>query len=456
VTNQMDADTLNMCQTFNGTLNVLSTISTSTISVPALKNITGDLYIAGDGSLSNSTSMSYFSMQSLEFVGGTITVGPLFNLATLHELPLLADLNFVAGLKDITGYTRESPEAEIQVETSQISIQKTGLISLEGLTFRDIDQLTISDNALRNFTLSLESLNCEAGVAFQIYQNHNMSLNLPNMTTTNCSAVEINDLYDIEIPALRTVNGSLSFINLGQAAFTAPNLMSVSNTLSFEGGVVSQINLPALETANSLQVANLPAVYLADGILIPNVWNVSNVIITGTNDSQPYCQILDNQRCRGLFTANYQCGSHDVGVDLDPNNCQYTYTASGWTRAEKIKVGLGLTFGTLVLLGSIWLINHQIKLHRASSVAAHMSNNFEAASNEQLPKYSLHDDESGAIPPYETNGSIGAAAGSVTGGESETVVAVTKKEIRDDVHGEEESETQHEVTESVPVSPLSP
>jgi len=156
VTNQMDADTLNMCQTFNGTLNVLSTTSTNTISVPALKNITGDLYIVGDGSLSNLTSMSYFSMQSLEFVGGTITVGPLFNLATLdlpalaavgeqfaisenprlstvnlpnlttvealtlHELPLLADLNFVAGLKDITGYTRESLGAEIQVETSQI------------------------------------------------------------------------------------------------------------------------------------------------------------------------------------------------------------------------------------------------------------------------------------------------------------------------------------------------
>jgi hypothetical protein len=492
VTNQTDADALNLCETFNGTISV-EPYATNLISIPGVKHIIGDLWIGANPSSKNLTGMSILSMQSLVFVDGIMDIGRISNLMTLdlpalasvgqafdiyenpslstvslpnltsvgtltlNELPSLIDLNFVAGIRNITGYTRGGPGSGSQVFPSQVTIQNTGLISLEGLLFSDIIGLTITDNALKSLTLSLESFNCANDYSYtvDISRNYNMSLNLPNLTTTNCELVGLDDLSALNIPALSVVNGSVSFNNLTPNSFTAPKLLSVSDSIHFVQGNVQQINLPALQTVGmKFSIDGTPAIYLENGILLPNITNVSGMIVDGDNWNQPYCQILDNLRCRGLFTGYYSCGNDEVSVDSDPNNCQYTYPVYGWTRAKKLEAGLGISLGPLALLGFIWLVYHNIKLQRAEAAATRALENLELASTEQLPKYSQHDGDSGVIPPYNADGSNETASAGVSGEESDMVAATTQERVYDRVHGGEPDVLRHEDARSVPVSPL--
>jgi hypothetical protein len=492
VMNQTDADALNLCETFNGTISV-EPYATNLISIPGVKHIIGDLWIGANPSSKNLTGMSILSMQSLAFVDGTMDIGRISNLITLdlpalasvgqafdifenpslstvslpnltsvgtltlNGLPSLIDLKFVAGIRNITGYTRGGPGSGSQGLPSQVTIQNTGLISLEGLLFSDISRLAITDNALKNLTLSLESFNCakDYSYMFDISRNYNMSLNLPNLTTINCEFVGLDDLSALNIPALSVVHGSVSFNNLTPNSFNAPKLLSVSDSIHFGQGSVQQINLPSLQTVGvGFSIDGTPAIYLENGVLLPNITNVSGMIVVGDNQNQPYCQILDNQRCRGLFTGYYSCGNEEVGVDSYPNNCRYTYLAYGWTRAKKLEVGLGISLGSLALLGFIWLVYHNIKLQRAEEAATRASEYVELGSTEQLPKYSQHDDDSGVIPPYEAYGSNETASAGVSGEESDMVATTTQERVDDGVHGGEQDVLRHKDANSAPVSPL--
>lgn len=177
VASQADADALNLCNTFHSTITIATRNATDMISIPGVKHITGDLHVGSGAFSPNKTSMSYFSMQSLVSVDGQMNVEPISNLVTLNlptllsvgqsfvifenpslstvslpklmsvgtldlnELPSLSYLNFEAGLKNITGYTRGDPGISPQYYSSQVTIQNTGLTSLEGLVFPNVGGL---------------------------------------------------------------------------------------------------------------------------------------------------------------------------------------------------------------------------------------------------------------------------------------------------------------------------
>src|SRR5271156_4690851 len=88
VASQADANAVNLCHTFHGTITVVTRNVTDITSIPGVKHITGDLHVGPSAFSPNQTSMSYFSMQSLVLVDGQMNVGPISNLATL-DLPAL-------------------------------------------------------------------------------------------------------------------------------------------------------------------------------------------------------------------------------------------------------------------------------------------------------------------------------------------------------------------------------
>jgi hypothetical protein len=455
VASQADADALNLCETFNGTIAIALQNSTNLISIPGVRLITGDLDVTTSDFAPNQVGMSIFSMESLASVGGLMNVRSISNLVTinlpalssvgqsfgifenpslsavilpnltsvgtldLHELRSLRYLNFETGLKNITGYTRGGPGIGFQYYPSQVVIQNTDLTSLEGLIFPDVGGLIINGNILENLTLSLEGFHCPHSLSsLDISRNYNLNLSLPNLTTLYCDDIVIGDVSALDISALTFINGSVWFRNLTLDIFNASNLLSVSQDLSFVMGNVAQINLPALQTVGgNFEVEDSPVIYIENGISMPNITNVTNMIITG--ESQPYCQILNNQRCRGLVKGYYSCGDDGVNIASDPNMCQYTYPAYGWTRAKKLEIGLGASLGPLALLAFICLLYYHVKQYRALAAAARALENVGIASAEQLPKYTQHDDSSGVVPPYEPGSLYETTSEGVSDGEAD-------------------------------------
>jgi hypothetical protein len=231
-------------------------------------------------------------------------------------------------------------------------------------------------------------------------------MSFPYLKNLNCGLVNIAEIAALNIPILRSVNGSIWIHRGGNLnRLDAPSLVSVARGVDIYPGNLEQINFPALQHIGGIFSAqDNPAEYVENGIYVPNLNNVTGgFTIDGAEGHDPTCNIFNNMICRGLLDGFYNwCGHDHVGIASDPNSCSDTYPIRDRTLAMKEGVGLGTTFGALSLAGIVVWYYWRKRKHRAR--AARESRELEPReleSVEQLPKYREQDiSNRGGLPAY--------------------------------------------------------
>lgn len=195
--------------------------------------------------------MTSLSGDSLQIIGDSFTLDNVQVLSTLN-FPSLTDVDTVdwVGLPNLGGL---SFTAGLQ-KVNDLSIQNTGLNTLEGVNLEEVDTLIVANNYyLSDVTMPLSSV----GNALTIEANgrdvHASFPNLElayNMTFRNCSSVNIQ--------SLASLNGSLGFYSNYMTSLTAPNLTTIGGGLAFVSNMeLTNISMPELKTVTGgLQVAN--------------------------------------------------------------------------------------------------------------------------------------------------------------------------------------------------------
>ena len=494
IESQADADALSGCDTVNGSMIVSIENQTEVVSMDRIR------YIMGELTLNYDSNMTSFSMKSLAEITGDITltghtlenidlpelssVGHIMNISNvpllsnlnlsnlsstgflaIDNLPSLQEISFDSGLKQITGWKDRSSYGH----NPALRISNTSLARVTGLLFTHIDSLTLQYNPnLESLTLFLNSMYCNGTDTspFTVAGNPKLSFSLPYLKTIqNCGMVEIEQLSNLSIPELTSIEGSFIFSTSSPTVFDAPSLISVLDYFSIDKGDLAQINLPALQTVAELDISDNPAIHQPNGIYVPSLTNSSGFRVRGTSESEAECQVLNNQRCRGLIGPGYySCNGEEVGIASNPNTCQNTYPTYGWTLVEKLEIGLVLPLCLIISASFICFCWRRIKKQRATKATQALVQGHELDSNEQLPKYQQHDVPDEVLPSYNSEQEQNMASDVPNMPEAiagrEMVQDVGRSMLVDETHHEAPREVLpmagHEMNQVSPVSPVSP
>jgi hypothetical protein len=249
VNSAADATTLgSSCKTVKGNV-VVSKDASGTVDFGSLEQINGDFTVENAGLLTGLTG------SSLASISGTFALHNLTGLSTLGFTSLSSvgslDWNTLSSLDTLTFGT-----PGIQTAKS-IVIGDTFLSSLEGIDVTSLEQLNINNcHRLQTLSLPITHLSDVLSLSFNGAAN-NLAVSLPKLTwIANISA---SDTLSFDVPALKTVNGSLRFDKNLFTTFSAPNLTAVqSGDISFvSNNGLTNITFPQLTSmGGGLLIAN--------------------------------------------------------------------------------------------------------------------------------------------------------------------------------------------------------
>ena len=199
----------------------------------------------------NVGQITQLSGDSLTTIDDTFSLSNLTILSTLN-FPDLTDvdtINWVAlpalqGLSFTTGVQK----------ASSVMIQNTQLNSLDGINLQEVDTMVLAEN---NY---LEDINMQLGnvtTALTIEANgRDVQVSFPNMEWA--FNMTFRNVSTVDIPSLASVNGSLGFYSSYFSSLAAPNLTSVGGSLSFVSNQdLNNVSMPELKTVNGgFQIAN--------------------------------------------------------------------------------------------------------------------------------------------------------------------------------------------------------
>lgn len=188
------------------------------------------------------TSLTSLNFPELETIDSIIWTG----------LPVLSSLAFTKGVSKAT----------------VLSIQNTGLASLEGIDLMEIGQLFLANNFfLDEVSMKLKTVSTSLGMSAN---GRDLKVSFPdlkvayNMTFRNVSS--------LSIPSLAYINGSMGFYSNFFSTISAPKLTYVGSTvqsgsLSFvSNGMLTDIKMPLLRlVSGGFQIANNTKLEKIDG-----------------------------------------------------------------------------------------------------------------------------------------------------------------------------------------------
>lgn len=244
-----DATTLaSSCKTFKGDI-VVGKNAQGTVDFTGLATINGDLTVEHAGFLTG------LSSSTLKSITGTFALHNLTGLSTLSFTSLSSvgslDWNTLSSLDTLTFGTPG-------IETAKsIIIGDTFLSSLEGIDVTSLEHLDINNcHRLQTLSLPLTHLSDVLRLSFNGAAN-NLAVSLPKLSwIANISA---SDTSSFDVPALKTVNGSLRFDKNLFTSFSAPNLTSVqTGDISFvSNNGLTNVTFPQLTSmGGGLLIAN--------------------------------------------------------------------------------------------------------------------------------------------------------------------------------------------------------
>jgi len=244
IQNAGDASALASCTTFSGSI-AIATGTVDNIALDGVQEITGSL------SADNVTMMTTLSGADLEKIGDSFALNGVQVLSTLN-FPRLTNVDTIdwQALPNLQGL---SFTTGVQMASS-VSIQNTGLASLDGINLQVVDSMIIENNPF------LEDLEMQLGnisTALSIGANgQNVSAIFPNLEWA--FNMTFRNVSNISLPSLAAVNGSLGFYSNFMDSVACPNLTNIGGSLSFISNAdLTNITMPELkQVQGALNIQN--------------------------------------------------------------------------------------------------------------------------------------------------------------------------------------------------------
>jgi len=271
VQNAGDATAIASCSTYSGSI-AIATGTTDDIVLSGVKKITGNLFA------SDNKAMKRISASDLETLDGELHLDGLTALRAV-DMPKLKTIdsikwNALPNLQTL-GFTAEVEQAK------KVDIQNTGLRSLKGINIQKVDTVFIANNGYID-TIAMQLGNVSTSLTLAD-NNKDVKVQLPNLIWA--SNLTFRFCGSVEVPSLKTLNGSLGLYNNGFKSFSAPNLTSVGQALAFVANdQLSNLTFPLLKKIQgNLQIANNSALQTIDGF--PNLESISGAFDLSGNMS---------------------------------------------------------------------------------------------------------------------------------------------------------------------------
>lgn len=218
IQNAGDASAIASCSTYSGSI-AIATGTTDDIELGDLQEITGSLIA------SEVPDMTSLSGNGLQTIGDTFQLENVQILSTLNfpQLSSVGSIDWI-GLPNLSGL---SFTAGIE-EADDLSIQNTGLSSLDGINLEEVNTMQIANNNyLTEISMQLNNI----GEAFSMEANgRDISVEFPNMEWAY--NMTFRNVTEVSMPSLASVNGSLGFQSNFFESVAMPNLTEIGGTLS--------------------------------------------------------------------------------------------------------------------------------------------------------------------------------------------------------------------------------
>jgi len=245
-----DASALSNCSTIKGDVTI--DVGVTTISLPSVQTIEGDLTIKGAVGL---TSIDCPMLRQIEgdFVMQGLTVLSSLSMPELAKvgsiswttLPALSSLTFTKGV----------------TEASSVLITDTILTSLSGISLMTVKTFNINNNRYLNVVDSpLGNVSEALSVEF-----NGKSLNCSFSQLVWATNITIREAGDVFFPKLASVNNSIAFIQNSFSSVSFPQLEKVGQSFAFNGNTqLTNVTANSLSSvggtfqfANNTQFQNL-------------------------------------------------------------------------------------------------------------------------------------------------------------------------------------------------------
>lgn len=204
--------------------------------------------------------MTTLSGADLESIGDSFSLNGATILSTLN-FPRLTDVDTIdwQALPNLQGL---SFTTGVQMASS-VSIQNTGLSSLDGINLQTVDSMMIANN---NYLEDLEMQLGNISTSLSIEANgRNVSAIFPNLEWA--FNMTFRNVSEVKLPSLAAVNGSLGFYSNFMSSVACPNLTNIGGSLSFISNEdITNITFPQLkQVQGALNIQNNTALEGIDG-----------------------------------------------------------------------------------------------------------------------------------------------------------------------------------------------
>jgi len=338
INSQAEATPFASCTTFKGTV-VIGPDAGPILDLSGPGQITGDLEVK------NNTVLQTLESTDLNSIGGSFTLNGVraLNQVTMPSLTSVKSLEWQV-LPVIDSVTLGPI-----TEADSVQISDTFLQTLDGIDLHTVDTMLIDNNKrLTEFESQLGNLS----TLLTINANGiNLKVNLPNLIWIN--EMKISNVTEFLTPSLVAVNKSAHFDSNYFEEYSAPNLTSIKNDISFVGNsALANISFPLLQTlGGGLQIANntavtrnednqLTALKVVDGF--PKLRGIGGAVkLTGnftevefpalidvkgafdlksTEDIEDSCKDLRKKKSDGEIQGEFNCESDNERANEDVSN----------------------------------------------------------------------------------------------------------------------------------------
>lgn len=242
---------LSTCRTYSGSIALATGISDD-IAIDGVQEITGSLIGR------NIPHMSSLSGDSLAVVGDTFGLVNIQTLTTL-SFPALTQVDTIAwqGLPELQSLMFTAGVSQ----ASTVDIENTGLGSLTGIDLMQIDFLKLANNNDLD-SISMQLGNVSTGLVLEA-NGQDLQVEFPNLIWANNMTIQ--NVTDLSIPSLASVNGSIGFYANYFDSVAAPNLTQVGGSLSVVSNEhLTKVSFPELKL-------------IVGGLLIANNTHLENI-----------------------------------------------------------------------------------------------------------------------------------------------------------------------------------
>jgi hypothetical protein len=244
VNSQAEATKLASCRTVKGTV-VIGSESGATIDLSGPEEITGDLIVR------NNSQLATFSSSSVQKIGGNFKLEEATFLTSLQ----FPELTEARSIEWVSVTLLNTVSLGPLTKADNVRLSDTFLDTLDGFALSSAKSFKLDNNRrLSEYKSKLTQVSGEL-----IIQANGLDLDVDLSDLIWIANMEVANVTQFSVPALKVVNGSARFDSNLFESFSAPNLTHTeTGDISFVGnGFLQNMTFPKLtEIAGGLLIAN--------------------------------------------------------------------------------------------------------------------------------------------------------------------------------------------------------